>query len=70
MTSDQRFIVGLAAGVAVAFAGARILRERRGIDFGGRVVVITGGSRGLGLVMARKLAARGAKLVLLARDER
>ena len=70
MTSDQRFIVGLAAGVAAAFVGARILRERRGIDFGGRVVVITGGSRGLGLVMARKLAARGARLVLLARDER
>jgi NAD(P)-dependent dehydrogenase (short-subunit alcohol dehydrogenase family) len=70
MTSDQRFIVGLAAGVAAAFVGARIVRERRGIDFGGRVVVITGGSRGLGLVMARKLAARGARLVLLARDER
>ena len=70
MTSDQRFIVGLAAGAAAVFAGARILRERRGIDFGGRVVVITGGSRGLGLVMARKLAARGARLVLLARDER
>ena len=32
-------------------------------------VVITGGSRGLGLVMARKLAAQGARLVLLARDE-
>ena len=41
MTSDQRFIVGLAAGVAAAFAGARILRERRAIDFGGRVVVLT-----------------------------
>jgi NAD(P)-dependent dehydrogenase (short-subunit alcohol dehydrogenase family) len=70
MTSDQRFIVGLAAGVAAAFVGSRILRERRAIDFGGRVVVITGGSRGLGLVMARQLAARGARLVLLARDDR
>jgi NAD(P)-dependent dehydrogenase (short-subunit alcohol dehydrogenase family) len=70
MTRDQRFIVGLAAGVAAVFAGARVLRARRAIDFGGRVVVITGGSRGLGLVMARKLAARGARLVLLARDDR
>ncbi len=70
MTSDQRFMVGLAAGVAAAFVGSRILRERRAIDFGGRVVVITGGSRGLGLVMARQLAARGARLVLLARDDR
>jgi NAD(P)-dependent dehydrogenase (short-subunit alcohol dehydrogenase family) len=70
MTSDQRFMVGLAAGVAAAFVGARIFRERRAIDFGGRVVVITGGSRGLGLVMARQLAAQGARLVLLARDDR
>jgi NAD(P)-dependent dehydrogenase (short-subunit alcohol dehydrogenase family) len=70
MTSDQRFMLGVAAGVAAAFVGSRILRERRAIDFGGRVVMITGGSRGLGLVMARQLAARGARLVLLARDDR
>jgi NAD(P)-dependent dehydrogenase (short-subunit alcohol dehydrogenase family) len=70
MTADQKFIVGLAAGAAAAFAGARLLRNRHAIDFGGRIVVITGGSRGLGLVMARKLAAQGAKVVLLARDER
>jgi NAD(P)-dependent dehydrogenase (short-subunit alcohol dehydrogenase family) len=70
MTSDQRFLVGLAAGVAAALAGARIMRERRAIDFGGRVVVITGGSRGLGLVMARQLTAEGARVVLLARDDR
>ena len=68
--SDQKFIVGLAAGVGAALAGARLARSRRMIEFGGRVVVITGGSRGLGLVMARKLAAQGARLVLLARDER
>ena len=67
---DQKFIVGLAAGVAAAVAGARMARTRHLIEFGGRVVVITGGSRGLGLVMARKLAAQGARLVLLARDER
>src|SRR5215210_2459901 len=66
--SDQKFIVGLAAGLAAAFAGARVARNRHLIDFGGRVVVISGGSRGLGLVMARRLAAEGARLVLLARD--
>jgi NAD(P)-dependent dehydrogenase (short-subunit alcohol dehydrogenase family) len=68
--SGRNFFVGLSAGLAAAFAGARVLRGRRAIDFGGRVVVITGGSRGLGLVMARQLAAEGARLVLLARDER
>jgi NAD(P)-dependent dehydrogenase (short-subunit alcohol dehydrogenase family) len=70
MNRDQKFVLGLAAGVVAAFAGARFARARHAIDFGGRIVVITGGSRGLGLVMARQLAAQGARLVLLSRDER
>ena len=70
MTSEQRFIAGLAAGVGAALLGSRLARGRHAIDFAGRVVLITGGSRGLGLVMARKLAAQGARLVLMARDER
>jgi hypothetical protein len=50
---DQRWALGFAAGLAAAFAGARMIRGRRAIDFDGRVAVITGGSRGLGLVLAR-----------------
>ena len=34
-----------------------------------KVVVITGGSRGLGLAMAEEFGRRGARLVLAARDE-
>lgn len=45
------------------------LRRARRISFAGRVVLITGGSRGLGLVMARQLAAEGAHVALCARDE-
>ena len=70
MKSGSKVMIALGAGLAAALAGARVARARRAIDFGGRVVVITGGSRGLGLVLARKLAAEGARLVLLARDER
>lgn len=55
-----------AAGVVL---GMQALRWSRRIGFMGRVVVITGGSRGLGLILARQLAKQGAKLVLLARDE-
>ncbi|PSN14552.1 ketoacyl reductase [filamentous cyanobacterium CCT1] len=47
---------------------ARLWRER-GYDLRGKVVLITGGSRGLGLVMARQLAEAGARLAICARDE-
>ena len=69
MNSRQQFLLGLAAGVAAVIAGRQAVRRRHAVDFRGRVVVITGGSRGLGLVMARQFAAEGARLCLLARDE-
>jgi len=39
------------------------------IDLAGKVAVITGGSRGLGEAMATALAASGATIALVARDE-
>ncbi len=39
------------------------------LQLAGRSVVITGGSRGLGLAMAEGFAAEGARLTLFARDE-
>lgn len=68
MTNGQKWVVGAVAGAAAVLAAAHGTRARRAIEFGGRVVVITGGSRGLGLVLARTFAAEGARLVLLARD--
>ncbi|KAI2466813.1 NAD(P)-binding protein [Annulohypoxylon bovei var. microspora] len=46
------------------FSGARTLTER---NMHGRVVMITGGTSGIGTVVARELAARGAQIVLLTR---
>jgi short-subunit dehydrogenase len=43
-------------------------RQKRRYDFRGRTVLITGGSRGLGLVLARHFAQAGADLALTARD--
>ena len=55
-------MAAVAAGLAVAS------RYRRRYTYENKVVVITGGSRGLGLVMARQLASQGAMVALLARD--
>ncbi|MEY2480939.1 MAG: hypothetical protein QOI04_1866 [Verrucomicrobiota bacterium] len=38
-------------------------------SFPGKVVFITGGSRGLGLTLARKFCSQGARVAILARDE-
>ena len=57
-----------AAGVG-AVVMAQAWRRRTDYDFATRSVVITGGSRGLGLVIARQLADEGARLTLIARDE-
>jgi NAD(P)-dependent dehydrogenase (short-subunit alcohol dehydrogenase family) len=68
MNNQQRFATGAAVGFGAMLIGARLARSRHAISFDGRVVVITGGSRGLGLVMARMFADEGARVVLLARD--
>jgi NAD(P)-dependent dehydrogenase (short-subunit alcohol dehydrogenase family) len=56
-----------AVGGIGALAAARAL-GRDNYDFRGKSVLITGGSRGLGLVLARELAAEGARLTIVARD--
>jgi NAD(P)-dependent dehydrogenase (short-subunit alcohol dehydrogenase family) len=70
----RRSLSGGAVDLIVAGAGAAILaswmlRRRRRIRFAGASVVITGGSRGLGLELARLFAEEGARLSLLARSE-
>lgn len=57
------------AGAGALLAAQMLIHERRRIDFRGKTVVITGGSRGLGLVLARAFAKEGATLALCARDE-
>jgi len=53
----------------LALGGFLISRAmRRTCSFANKVVLITGGSRGLGLVLARQFCAEGARVALLARD--
>jgi short-subunit dehydrogenase len=61
---------GLLGGLAAGCAVAAVLRHREEkFDWNGKVVLITGGSRGLGLALARGFAGRGCRLMLCARDE-
>jgi short-subunit dehydrogenase len=55
-----------AIALAGAWLGRRLTVPR--YDLRNRVVLLTGGSRGLGLELARVFARRGARLALLARD--
>jgi len=65
----SRFSLGTlaAAGVGAALGLRRVLKPR--FQFSGRTVLITGGSRGLGLVMARLLLKEGARVAFCGREE-
>jgi short-subunit dehydrogenase len=77
----KMIIGGLAAGTLVAGAAAGLgaimagraglekLRRRRLRELHGQTVLITGGSRGLGLALAEEFALAGARIAICARDE-
>jgi NAD(P)-dependent dehydrogenase (short-subunit alcohol dehydrogenase family) len=58
----------VATGAALTMVIKALSRRRARMDFQDKVVVITGGSRGLGLVMARLFVHERARMALLARD--
>jgi NAD(P)-dependent dehydrogenase (short-subunit alcohol dehydrogenase family) len=63
-------LISKALKISGAVMAARVLlRRSRRIDFSGRTVVISGGSRGLGLELARHFVYEGAAVALLARDD-
>jgi NAD(P)-dependent dehydrogenase (short-subunit alcohol dehydrogenase family) len=63
----RRSLLFLLGGIGfAAWAVARTLRKD--FSFAGKSVLITGGSRGLGLVIARRICAEGGRVALLARD--
>ena len=70
MNRDTKRLLAL-GGVALAsaLAGRAFVRSLCSYTFRDKVVLITGGSRGLGLVLARQLADEGARVVICARDE-
>ena len=61
----QRTLLAVAGLGWLAYKGVQWARQE---SLEGEVVLITGGSRGLGLALAREFARAGCRLVLVARD--
>src|SRR3954454_14462679 len=58
---------GLAIGAGLLGCAALVAFRKKAVSFRGKTVVITGGSCGLGLELARRWAAEGARVVICAR---
>jgi short-subunit dehydrogenase len=69
MSTDQHNSgTGMLGATFSMIMGMRKLTQKKNNDLVGQVVLITGGSRGLGLALAEEFARQGSKLVICARD--
>lgn len=64
----NKWLVGAVLGIGAIAALNSFKKSRRQYDFKDKVVLITGGSRGLGLVLAREFARLGSQIALCARN--
>jgi NAD(P)-dependent dehydrogenase (short-subunit alcohol dehydrogenase family) len=60
--------LAVAAGVATGIAATILKRTRSPISFRGQTVFVSGGSRGLGFLLAAEFLRRGANVAISARD--
>jgi short-subunit dehydrogenase len=63
---NQLLFATAAAGLLLGVSA--ITRKRNAYEFRGKTALVTGGSRGLGLLLARELAREGARVAICARD--
>ena len=67
--SGKKLLAALGVAAGGVLAARALLRRANRYELRDKVVLITGGSRGLGLVMARHFMDHGAKVAICARDE-
>ncbi len=65
----KQALTGLAVAAGALAAVQVVLRAWRRFPVRGKVVLVTGSSRGFGLALAERFARAGARVVLTARDE-
>ena len=65
---NQRTALIAASGFGLLLVTRAVVRWWREYDLRDKIVLITGGSRGLGLIMARQLLHQGAQVAICARD--
>lgn len=69
MKTFSKLLMAVGRSYAALHLARTVVRYRRVFDWQHKRAVVTGGSRGLGLVIARLLADRGARLAICARTE-
>lgn len=69
MNTFTKLLLAGTGAIASTVAVKQYLRQSRRFDWHGRTVILTGASRGLGLVMARQLVDQGAFVAICARSE-
>lgn len=67
-TNVRTILAGAAAALALGKVTLTALELRHGMRLAGKVAVVCGGSRGLGLALARALAAKGCSVAICARS--
>jgi NAD(P)-dependent dehydrogenase (short-subunit alcohol dehydrogenase family) len=68
MATGRNLAIAAGVGIAATMIAAEAARRARRIELQGRVVVITGGGRGLGRAIAAEFLAHGARLAICGRD--
>ncbi|MDQ6701076.1 MAG: SDR family NAD(P)-dependent oxidoreductase, partial [Acidobacteriota bacterium] len=68
MTVPQKVAVA-ATGIGAGLLGLKLFRRSKEPELAGEVAIITGGSRGLGLLLAHEFAREGCRIAICARDE-
>lgn len=70
MNTTQKTLLWTAAvGLGGLLTTRLVNSQQRAIELAGRVALVTGGSRGLGLAIAEKLVSEGARVVICARNK-